>query len=210
MPQRSFDWRHHAQAWRRQLAQPALLRLFGIGFVLTSVFVALFNYLGFRLAAAPYHFSPTQISLVFLSYTLGIFSSGSSGALSQRLGRRGALATGLGLMGLGVLVTLGSSLAAIATGVGLVTISGGQRPAVRVQANPVALASYGLSMETLRSALAVPLEGMNDVMGVLALYSADRDAFTKDHLRVLLAMCLPLTVLVQLPLGQHCLEHISL
>ncbi len=38
-------------------------------------------------------------------------------------------------------------------GVGLVTISGGQRPAVRVQANPVALASYGLSLETLRSAL---------------------------------------------------------
>ena len=122
VPQRGFDWRHHAQAWRRQLAQPALLRLFGIGFVLTSVFVALFNYLGFRLAAAPYHFGPTQISLVFLSYTLGIFSSGTSGALSQRLGRRGALAAGLGLMGLGVLVTLGSSLAAIATGVGLVTI----------------------------------------------------------------------------------------
>jgi multidrug efflux pump len=39
-------------------------------------------------------------------------------------------------------------------GVGLVSISGGQRPAVRVQANPTALASYGLSMETLRSALA--------------------------------------------------------
>jgi len=39
-------------------------------------------------------------------------------------------------------------------GVGLVSISGGQRPAVRVQANPVALAAYGLSMETLRTALA--------------------------------------------------------
>ena len=39
-------------------------------------------------------------------------------------------------------------------GVGLVSISGGQRPAVRVQANPTALASYGLSMETLRQALA--------------------------------------------------------
>ncbi len=38
-------------------------------------------------------------------------------------------------------------------GVGLVSISGGQRPAVRVQANPTALASYGLSMETLRTAL---------------------------------------------------------
>src|SRR5208282_3721779 len=38
-------------------------------------------------------------------------------------------------------------------GVGLVSISGGQRPAVRVQANPVALASYGMSLEDLRTAL---------------------------------------------------------
>ena len=38
-------------------------------------------------------------------------------------------------------------------GVGLVSISGGQRRAVRVQANPTALASYGLSLETLRTAL---------------------------------------------------------
>jgi multidrug efflux pump len=38
-------------------------------------------------------------------------------------------------------------------GVGLVSISGGQRPAVRVQANPTALASYGLSLETLRTSL---------------------------------------------------------
>ncbi|MGH9682421.1 MAG: multidrug efflux RND transporter permease subunit [Candidatus Acidiferrales bacterium] len=38
-------------------------------------------------------------------------------------------------------------------GVGLVTISGGQKPAVRVQANPTALASYGLSLEDLRVAL---------------------------------------------------------
>jgi len=39
------------------------------------------------------------------------------------------------------------------SGVGLVTISGGQKPAVRVQANPTALASYGLSLEDLRTAL---------------------------------------------------------
>jgi multidrug efflux pump len=39
------------------------------------------------------------------------------------------------------------------SGVGLVTISGGQKPAVRVQANPTALASYGLSLEDLRAAL---------------------------------------------------------
>jgi len=39
------------------------------------------------------------------------------------------------------------------SGVGLVTISGGQRPAVRVRVNPTALASYGLSLEDVRTAL---------------------------------------------------------
>ena len=39
------------------------------------------------------------------------------------------------------------------SGVGLVRISGGQKPAVRIQANPVALSSYGIDLEALRTAL---------------------------------------------------------
>jgi multidrug efflux pump len=39
------------------------------------------------------------------------------------------------------------------SGVGLVTISGGQKPAVRIQANPAALSSYGINMEDLRTAV---------------------------------------------------------
>ncbi len=39
------------------------------------------------------------------------------------------------------------------TGVGLVTISGGQKPAVRIQANPAALSSYGINLEDVRTAL---------------------------------------------------------
>ena len=39
-------------------------------------------------------------------------------------------------------------------GVGLVSISGGQKPAVRIMANPTALASYGMSLEQLRSVIA--------------------------------------------------------
>jgi len=39
-------------------------------------------------------------------------------------------------------------------GVGLVSIGGGQRPAVRVQANPTALASYGVGLEDIRNAIA--------------------------------------------------------
>jgi len=38
-------------------------------------------------------------------------------------------------------------------GVGLVSIAGGQKPAVRIQANPTALASYGLSLEDVRTAI---------------------------------------------------------
>jgi multidrug efflux pump len=38
-------------------------------------------------------------------------------------------------------------------GVGLVSLSGGQKPAVRIRVNPTALAAYGLSMEDLRTAL---------------------------------------------------------
>jgi diguanylate cyclase (GGDEF)-like protein len=36
--------------------------------------------------------------------------------------------------------------------------------------------------------VAVPLEGVNGVVGVLSLYHAERDAFSKDHLRILLAI----------------------
>ena len=40
------------------------------------------------------------------------------------------------------------------SGVGMVSLAGGQRPALRVQANPRALAAYGLSLEDLRQAIA--------------------------------------------------------
>jgi multidrug efflux pump len=40
------------------------------------------------------------------------------------------------------------------SGVGLVSIGGGQKPAVRVEANPTALSSYGISLEQVRAAIA--------------------------------------------------------
>jgi diguanylate cyclase (GGDEF)-like protein/putative nucleotidyltransferase with HDIG domain len=41
---------------------------------------------------------------------------------------------------------------------------------------------------TMRSALAVPLIGLNGTVSVLTLYHTERDAFTNDHLRILLAI----------------------
>jgi diguanylate cyclase (GGDEF)-like protein/putative nucleotidyltransferase with HDIG domain len=56
--------------------------------------------------------------------------------------------------------------------------------------SPQVEAGYVVDSEkhALQSALAVPLEGLNGVVGVLAMYHANRDAFTPDHLRVLLAV----------------------
>jgi diguanylate cyclase (GGDEF)-like protein len=43
-------------------------------------------------------------------------------------------------------------------------------------------------VSSLHSALALPLEGVHGVIGVLALYHAGKDAFTRDHLRILMAL----------------------
>src|SRR5262249_46557764 len=59
------------------------------------------------------------------------------------------------------------------TGVGLVSISGGQKPAVRIQANPTALASYGLSLEDLRTTL-----GQANVDQAKGILENQRQAFT--------------------------------
>ncbi len=61
------------------------------------------------------------------------------------------------------------------TGVGLVTLSGGQRPAVRIQANPTALASYGMSLEDLRTAI-----GNANVNGAKGSFDGPTRSYTID------------------------------
>ncbi len=60
-----------------------------------------------------------------------------------------------------------------------------------INGNPQVEAGYSADPEkyaALSSALAVPLEGLNGVVGVLAMYHSGEDAFTPDHLRILLAV----------------------
>lgn len=59
------------------------------------------------------------------------------------------------------------------SGVGMVSISGGQKPAIRVQANPMALSALGLNMEDLRSVLA--LANVNQAKGS---FDGGRQAYT--------------------------------
>jgi multidrug efflux pump len=72
-------------------------------------------------------------------------------------------------------------------GVGLVSISGGQKPAVRIQANPTALASYGLSLEDLRTVLGQAnvdqAKGVLDGQRQAYTINANDQLFTSDEYR---------------------------
>ena len=78
------------------------------------------------------------------------------------------------------------------SGVGLVSIAGGQRPAVRVQVNPQALAAAGLSLEDVRSA--INLSNVNMAKGNLdgaarasSLDANDQLRSVKDYEHMVLA-----------------------
>lgn len=112
--------RAHLAAWAAHLRNPRLLRIYALGFALTSIFSALFNYATFRLSAAPYSLNPSQVSLIFLAFGLGIVSSSTAGGLADRFGRRPLLLAGFATMLAGVLLTLSAALPLIALGVALV------------------------------------------------------------------------------------------
>jgi multidrug efflux pump len=66
-------------------------------------------------------------------------------------------------------------------GVGLVKLSGGQRPAVRIQANPSALAAQGLSLEDLRSAIGAA--NVNQPKGTVETTSRSATINANDQLK---------------------------
>lgn len=59
----------------------------------------------------------------------------------------------------------------------------------------------------LLSALAVPLEGVNRIVGVLGLYRREKDAFTGDHLRILLAISAKLGFSIENALKYQSVEN---
>ena len=106
----------------QHLSNPILRNLFLQGFLLMGGFVALFNYIGFRLAGAPFGLSSTVIGLLFVVYLAGILSAGWAGRLVPRWGARAVLQRGVGLMLLGVGLCATPWLVAIVIGLALFTL----------------------------------------------------------------------------------------
>ena len=103
------------------LGNPRLLAIYLQAFVLMGGFVAVYNYLGFRLHAEPFALPASVVSLIFLAYLSGTVSSRWGAALSLRLGRRNVLLAGIGCMAAGMALTLWDFLPTVLAGLLLFT-----------------------------------------------------------------------------------------
>lgn len=107
---------------RRALTNPALLSLYFISAAMMGAFVAVYNVLGLRLTAQPYHLSVFQASLVFCVYPLGSVASALAGRLAERVGRPAVVLAGCLLALAGVAITLAAPLPLVILGTAVVTI----------------------------------------------------------------------------------------
>lgn len=103
------------------LRSPRQLVLFSQAFLLMGGFVAIYNFLGFRLMAAPFHLPQTVVSLVFLAYLAGTWASARAGAEATRFGRRTVMVASIVTMIAGVAITLSNNIVAVLVGLVVAT-----------------------------------------------------------------------------------------
>jgi YNFM family putative membrane transporter len=106
---------------RAHLTDAGLPWLFALAFLLMGVFVSLYNYIGYRLLAAPFGLGQSAVGALSVLYLIGIFSAVWAGRLADRLGRRNVLWFVMALMLAGLLLTLARSLPVIVAGMALFT-----------------------------------------------------------------------------------------
>jgi YNFM family putative membrane transporter len=114
-------WSALSEGARRHLKDEGLPWLFALAFLLMGCFVSLYNYIGYRLLAAPFGLRQSVVGAFAALYLLGIFSSVWAGRLADKIGRRNVLWLVLSVMLAGLLLTLAESLVAIVAGMGLFT-----------------------------------------------------------------------------------------
>ncbi|WP_131104102.1 MFS transporter [Ornithinimicrobium sufpigmenti] len=105
------------------LQDRALVGLYLSAFLLMGGFVAVYNYLGFRLVQAPYLLPGWAVGLIFLAYLAGTVSAPRAGELAARHGRYAVLVASVLVMIAGLLLTLAGPLWLVLTG--LLVLTGG-------------------------------------------------------------------------------------
>jgi MFS transporter, YNFM family, putative membrane transport protein len=113
--------REHVRAYRAHAADSGLAWLYVTSFVLMGTFVTLYNYIGFRLMAAPFSLNQSAIGAIFIVYLVGVAASAIMGRLADRYGRRNVLWISETIFLAGAFVTLASGLVAIVAGMAILT-----------------------------------------------------------------------------------------
>ena len=101
---------------RDLLRDGGIVRLCLLAFLLMGGFVACYNYLTFRLEAAPLGLSTSVTSLLFLAYLAGTVSSPLAGRLSDRFGRKRLALLGIAVSLAGLALTLPDRIGFITAG----------------------------------------------------------------------------------------------
>ena len=102
------------------LAQQELRRIFLVAFGGFFVFSSVFNYLPFYLHQPPFNASTQLITLLYLSYLIGVFIGPVAGNLSNRIGNGATMVLGSLVFALALALTLIKSLTAIVAALALV------------------------------------------------------------------------------------------
>jgi len=113
---RSLHPRSLLEGFTLHFRDAGLPLLFLEAFVLMGAFVTLFNYIGYRLLAAPYHLDQAFVGLLSVVYLSGIYSSAKVGSLADKLGRRKMLWATIALMLAGLVLTLFTPLSLVILG----------------------------------------------------------------------------------------------
>jgi YNFM family putative membrane transporter len=90
----------------RHFRNPQLLATYAVGFGVLFNFIATFTYISFRLAAAPYNFSPTALGAIFVVYLVGSALTPLIGMAVGRFGRRHFMIALIALWIVGIALTL--------------------------------------------------------------------------------------------------------
>jgi MFS transporter, YNFM family, putative membrane transport protein len=106
---------------RQHVGDAGLPWLFGLAFLQMGCFVSMYNYIAYRLLAAPFGLRQSLVGAIAFLYLIGIFSSVWAGRMADRLGRRGVLWRVMAVMVAGLLLTLPDSLFFIVGGMALFT-----------------------------------------------------------------------------------------
>lgn len=135
-----------------QALRGRMLLVYAQGFLLMGGFVAVYNYLAFRLEAPPFLIPTSLAALVFLAYLSGTYTSVASGKLVLRFGRKNTLLGSTLTSTLGLAITLSENLLLIIAGLLIFTagffaahaVASGWVPVLASQARAQAASLYNL------------------------------------------------------------------